>query len=166
MWPNSKQCDLIKFWFDFEFFPKNSMFLANSYKFTFLFYISKLFFNFQACGFSTCHCVRVCAYLCSLHMYLCISMPVYDYCRSAWLDFATLTLPPSTKHPPPHLFHSVRITAATTTTTTTWRGENNNARVQHGELHYFCENLLNMPNTQRCMQSGKSSQVRSARGGW
>lgn len=29
----------------------------------------------------------------------------------------------------------------------------------HWALHYFCENLLNMPNTQRCMQSGKPNQA-------
>lgn len=29
---------------------------------------------------------------------------------------------------------------------------------RHRALHYFCENLLNMPNTQRCMQSGKPTR--------
>jgi len=73
------------------------------------------------------------------------------------IRFCHSLLDPTTHKQPP-VFHCVRITAATTTTT--WG--KTTTRVQHGELHYFCENLLNMPNTQRCMQSGKSSQVGSA----
>lgn len=86
---------------------------------------------------------------------------VCGHCRSAWLDFATHF------QPLPHHFPSfsscvcgsVKITAATTTATATTE------RVQHGELHYFCENLLNMPNTQRCMQSG-ISRARWGEQGW
>lgn len=51
------------------------------------------------------------------------------------------------------LLHMCEMKTAATKTTRTWSGE-----LAHWALHYFCENLLNMPNTQRCMQSGQPAR--------
>lgn len=102
---------------------------------------------------------------------LLISLPlaVGRFGRSAWLDF---TQQQRQHQQFPFYWYCLYAREMKTNTHTHTHSRNSNTSrrrrqgkdvcggegSRHRALHYFCENLLNMPNTQRCMQSGKPTR--------